>query len=83
VDSVPEGLCAPEQSVVNNWIVFPPVIVAISFSNRKRRKERMVFAHQGKGMAFEWSRIAHSKIFHFRPSNLLLARLIPAIIILN
>ena len=39
MNSVPECLSAPEQTIVRNWIPLSPVLVAVLFANRKRGDE--------------------------------------------
>jgi hypothetical protein len=43
-----EGLRAPQQTVADDRIVFPPVIVAITLAERQARDERSIFFARDK-----------------------------------
>ena len=46
MDRVSERLRTPKQPIINNWIVLPPVFVAISLTDRQGRdKRRAIFGN--------------------------------------
>ena len=48
VHGVPEGLRAPKQPILNYRIVFSPVLVPVSFTDRQARYKRVVCLEQSR-----------------------------------
>src|SRR5438067_9759919 len=63
MDSVTEGLCSPEQPIVDYRIVFPPVLVPVSLTDCQTRDQRIVWRKQRRR---RWNLQTRSGILHFK-----------------